>query len=121
MFNWSLSVRQMLIFTLLVFVWVLAEALTSGKFRLQFIIVGSLVGFSIGLSREIASADGEMADILPRAVARAALYVIPLAFCDSILVIGSLPGVLGKVAGIYMLAVQVVIVLYLWRRSPRPD
>jgi hypothetical protein len=94
--------------------WALAEWMTDGQYRVWFILFGGSLGFGIGLGTESFRATDEILSV--KIISRATLYVVPLVFCDSLLLlINSLRtnSFIILLISIYMILSQMICIFFI--------
>lgn len=104
-----------------VIAWTLCESVTGGKYRAILLAWGVLVGVIVGAAIEsracAESTAGSHTSFSARVLSRASIYVLPLVFSDSILVLThTFPQVWGVATASYMLLVQAAVLVYLWKK-----
>lgn len=119
--NTRLCLRY-LVYVLIVILWTLAEWVTGGQYRVWLVLFGGSLGFGIGLGIETFRTNEEELSI--KLISRATLYVVPLAFCDSLLLLMDGYRVNSYMliwASIYMTASQILLLIFIASTLQRTD
>jgi hypothetical protein len=111
-----------IVYITIVILWALAEWMTEGQYRVWFILFGVSWGFGIGLGIESFRAIEEIPSL--KIISRATLYIVPLGFCDSLLLlINSLKtdSFITLLISIYMILSQIICIFLILHSDKQKD
>ncbi|MCE5314371.1 MAG: hypothetical protein ABFD49_04715 [Armatimonadota bacterium] len=96
------------------------EFTTAGCYRRMALVFALIAGFGFGHAIEYArwqlvENESRPLHISKRVLSRSSLYVVPLLFSDSLLLLTRLNSTAFVVAPIFILAVQIGFLLYIWK------